>query len=306
MPKQVKTKAIVVLVHGSGPNDMDETIGPNKVFFQLAHLLAEHGIASLRYDKRTYLLQQDTTIPSFAATLSNVVVNDAVAAGDFVFSIDSLQQYPMFVVGHSLGAHSVPFIISQSTHFQGGIMLAGNARPLEDIVLEQYKYLFSPGGLSKDEKNEIKRIQKQVKEVKKLEKLLEKEKSPSLPLTNDTNFWLSLNRYNALEVASSIRKPLLIVQGERDYQVTTVDFALWKKQLFAISNGNYVRNPGDSDPIDFVQLHQNGVDFILYPTLNHLFMTGSEASFPEEYNRKGNVSAILVSDMANWLQRQLR
>ena len=43
----------VVLVHGSGPNDRDESIGPNKPFRDLAEGLASRGIAVLRYDKRT-------------------------------------------------------------------------------------------------------------------------------------------------------------------------------------------------------------------------------------------------------------
>ena len=43
----------VVLVHGSGPNDRDETIGPNKPFRDLAQGLASKGIAVLRYEKRT-------------------------------------------------------------------------------------------------------------------------------------------------------------------------------------------------------------------------------------------------------------
>ena len=44
----------VVLVHGSGPNDRDETIGPNKTFKDIAWGLATNGIAVLRYDKRTF------------------------------------------------------------------------------------------------------------------------------------------------------------------------------------------------------------------------------------------------------------
>jgi hypothetical protein len=45
--------AALVLVHGSGPNDRDETIGPNKPFRDLAWGLATQGIAVLRYDKPT-------------------------------------------------------------------------------------------------------------------------------------------------------------------------------------------------------------------------------------------------------------
>ena len=44
----------VVLVHGSGPNDRDESIGPNKIFRDLAWGLASQGICVLRYDKKTF------------------------------------------------------------------------------------------------------------------------------------------------------------------------------------------------------------------------------------------------------------
>lgn len=43
----------VVLVHGSGPADMDESIGANKPFRDIAEALSAQGIAVLRYDKRT-------------------------------------------------------------------------------------------------------------------------------------------------------------------------------------------------------------------------------------------------------------
>ncbi|KLU58747.1 hypothetical protein CEB3_c47640 [Peptococcaceae bacterium CEB3] len=43
----------VVLVHGSGPADMDESIGANKPFRDIAEALSAKGIAVLRYDKRT-------------------------------------------------------------------------------------------------------------------------------------------------------------------------------------------------------------------------------------------------------------
>ena len=44
----------VVLVHGSGANDRNEAIGGCYPFADLAHGLAQRGIASIRYDKRTY------------------------------------------------------------------------------------------------------------------------------------------------------------------------------------------------------------------------------------------------------------
>lgn len=49
----------IILVHGSGPCDMDMTIGKTKVFQDMAYGLAKQGIVVLRYDKRTYTYGQE-------------------------------------------------------------------------------------------------------------------------------------------------------------------------------------------------------------------------------------------------------
>ena len=45
----------VVLVHGSGASNMDEKVLKLTPFKDLADGLAAHGIASVRYDKRTFV-----------------------------------------------------------------------------------------------------------------------------------------------------------------------------------------------------------------------------------------------------------
>src|SRR3546814_10170893 len=55
MPKDADVDAGVpagVLVHGSGPHDRDESIGPNKPFLDIARGLAAQGIAVLHSAKR--------------------------------------------------------------------------------------------------------------------------------------------------------------------------------------------------------------------------------------------------------------
>ena len=53
LSKRTRKPPVVVLVHGSGPHDRDETIGPNKPSKDLAWGLASRGIAVMRYEKRT-------------------------------------------------------------------------------------------------------------------------------------------------------------------------------------------------------------------------------------------------------------
>ena len=52
--KTVKPVPAVVFVHGSGSSNMDEKIGRVTPFKDLAEGLARHGIASVRYDKRSF------------------------------------------------------------------------------------------------------------------------------------------------------------------------------------------------------------------------------------------------------------
>ena len=296
LPKQ-DIKAMVVFVHGSGPNDMDETIGPNKIFKQIAHELAKYGIGSLRYDKRTYLVKQGKIDINFHSDLEHIVVSDASGAVDFIASIESIKEKPIFVVGHSLGAYAAPLIAKQNNKVAGIVIMAGNSRPLEDLIVEQYKYLYERGGFSKAEKTEIKKIKQQAKNVKSLRKDIDKGKIKDLPLVNDTSFWLSLNAYNPIETAKYLYIPILNIHGSRDYQVPKEDFKKWyseSKRKIII----YSRLEKDGEPIKF---KSNPVTFISYFGLNHLFIYGKGKSYPEEYNRQGNVSKLMISDMANWM-----
>jgi hypothetical protein len=70
--------AAVVLVHGSGPQDRDETIGPNKPFRDLAWGLASQGIAVLRYDKRTKVYGEKMREIVTTITVKEEVIDDAL------------------------------------------------------------------------------------------------------------------------------------------------------------------------------------------------------------------------------------
>ena len=133
---------IVVFVHGSGPNDRDETIGPNKMFKQLAEKLASHGISSLRYDKRTLLYKHGAD----TITYKEETVDDAVAAARQLFA----EGYKhIFVAGHSLGGHCIPLIAEACGDvLDGVIVMSGNVGTLESALNTQINYLGKQQGMT--------------------------------------------------------------------------------------------------------------------------------------------------------------
>ena len=270
----------VVLIHGSGPNDRDETFGPNKPFRDIAWGLASKGIAVLRYDKRTKVHALKMAKIADKMTVKDEVIDDALAAVGVLRQSQRIAPDKVFVLGHSLGGMLIPRIGTADPKIAGLIALAGPARPFEDVVLEQITYIASlKGTLTADDKKELEKVKQQIATIKALKP---SSKDSSLLLGAPPSYWLDLRGYVPAEMAKSLKQPMLIMQGSRDYQVTEADFKIWKGALSSRTN----------------------ITFKLYPDLNHLFMTGVGMATPAEYEKPGSVSAPVVNDIAAWINGQ--
>lgn len=150
------------------------------------------------------------------------------------------------------------------------------------VVLDQVNYLLSlDGTITTEEQQKIDAIKKQVEKVKS-SALSEGVATSELPLGVSATYWLDLRGSQPANRARTLEKPFLILQGERDYQVTMVDFELWKQAL------------GTRDDVTLIS----------YPRLNHLFMAGEGKSTPGEYITPGNVEKRVVIDIAKWIKAQ--
>ena len=114
----------VVLVHGSGPNDRDETVGANKPFKDLATGLASRGIAVLRYDKRTRV-HRARTAKLTGLTVREEVIEDVLEAVKALRAQPGIDSARVFVLGHSLGGMLIPRIASADPTIPGFIVMAG-------------------------------------------------------------------------------------------------------------------------------------------------------------------------------------
>jgi dienelactone hydrolase len=268
-----------VLVHGSGPNDRDETVGGAKVFKDLAEGLASRGIVVLRYEKRT--LQYRARIAGIANfTVQEETVDDAVKAIALVRTQPEVNGGRVFVIGHSLGAYVAPRIAEQDGKLAGLVLMAGNVRPVEDLMVEQVTYM---GATGTDPAN-AKVFQAQLEKAKAFQANVKKlepgdEDSPALggvPVA----YWVDLKGYDPAAAARKLGIPMLILQGERDYQVTMADFGMWKT---AVGNAK-------------------GVVMKSYPALNHLFVAGEGKSLPAEYAKPGHVAPQVIDDIAKFVK----
>jgi dienelactone hydrolase len=269
----------VVLVHGSGPNDRDETVGANKPFRDLAWGLATKGVAVLRYEKRTKAYAEKLQAAGLGQfTVQEETIDDALSAVAQLRATDGLDPKRIFIVGHSLGGTVAPRIGHADPKLAGLIILAGATRPLEDLMVEQTRYLISLNGQPSAESRA--KLDELLAEVAKVKKLTPADSSSTASLLHaPPAYWLDLREHDTLAIAKELKQPLLILQGGRDYQVTEVDFNGWKESLVAQSN----------------------VTFKLYPKLNHLFIAGEGRSTPDEYEEPGHVAEGVVTDIAEWI-----
>jgi hypothetical protein len=278
IPKSKTPMPVLILVHGSGPNDMDESIGPNKPFRDLALGLASQGVAVLRYNKRTFQHNMAMGQIKDVITLEQETIEDVGFAIDYLKSQAEINPNKIFVLGHSLGGLAIPQIAKEFPSAHGFIIMAGANQPLEDKILEQYEYiskLENNQGITSDVLNELKR---QVERVKK-EDFTDAKSPEKLPLGLPEAYWKYLNRYKPLELIKTIDKPYLVIHGQRDYQVNLLEFENWKTALKDNSKSH----------------------FQLYPKLNHLFLEGDKPSAPEEYGNPSNIPLYVIKDISQWI-----
>ena len=275
--------AAVLLVHGSGPQDRDETLPPNKPFRDLAWGLASQGIAVLRYEKRTKVYATQMNSERDTLTVKEEVIDDALEAVALLRARPEIDAQQIFVLGHSLGGFLAPRIGAADPQIRGLIILAGSARPFEDVILDQMTYVLSLSMPDPTVRQQQLAILKTQVELVKDSNRLPTAKDSDLPLGVPAAYWLDLNAYQPEKVAQTIKQPMLFLQGGSDYQVTREDFQIWQDAL-----------GGRSD-----------VQFTMYPGLSHLFMPveGGQKATPATYTIAGHVSEEVVNEIWSWIKR---
>ncbi len=281
MPNTTNPVPAVVLISGSGANDRDETIGPNKPFRDIAWELAAQGVASLRYDKSTLAAVHSLDLTTL--TIKEEYIDDALAAIKLLRTTEGIDPDHVFLLGHSEGGYVAPRIAAAAgSDLAGVIFAAASATPLPDAIMRQTRYLVDHNPDLSDAQKQAAIDQTQAI-VDQINALTPDSPADQMVFHAPPSYWLDLRSYDPVAVAQTLDLPMLFVQGGRDYQVTVKDdLSLWQAGL--------------SD--------RQNVTFKIYPDLNHIFESGTGPSLPAEYQQPGNVLPEMIDDIAAWIKAQ--
>ncbi|MCL2881410.1 MAG: lysophospholipase [Coriobacteriia bacterium] len=268
----------VVLVHGSGPQDKDETIKAVAPFRDIAEALADKGIATLRYDKRTQTYGKEMMVHPGNITVESETIEDAIRAAHLLR--DDPRIGKVFILGHSLGGMLAPRIDAEGGDFDGIIIAAGSPRTLREIMLDQFAETSTQyKGLIR--KIADKQVTKLAKEFAAIDSMTDEE-AQQKRLFGQTRayYFKEMEAHPASQYLESMTKPVFIFQGDKDFQVyPEKDFEGYRQLLEGRPN----------------------VALKLYPGLNHVFNDSCKTRTIKDYETPGKVDPRVTDDIARWI-----
>jgi alpha-beta hydrolase superfamily lysophospholipase len=277
LPNVQEKVPLIIIVGGSGPTDKDLSMGPNRIYKDMAWGLATQGIASYRYDKRTRAYASKMGNPDLL-TVKEEYLEDLQAIVAKFSKHESIDSSKVFILGHSEGGYLIPWFSSEVKGVKGFIIAAGNYNKMADMVSSQLLHL-QKHTRSEQERAGLQAILARVPYAQ--HKLTLQSPKDSLPLGLSAAYMVFLNEKSPSNYLTALKgSPTLVLQGARDYQVPVTEFEAWKAAL-----ANHPQ-----------------VTFQLYHQLNHIFMAGEGICLPAEYTEPGNVSKTMLLDIAAWIK----
>ena len=273
----------VVFVHGSGSSDMDSKVYSVRPFKDFAEGLAKHNIASIRYDKRTFVYPKSWKPDN---TVKEETIDDAIAATEILRNDPRIDPNRIYIAGLSMGGLLAPRIDEEGGNYAGLIILAGTPRRLEDVMKAQItEQMKGSNGLIKWV------LKKQTKKMypvfDRLYEMSDKEarKTPALGKNIMAIYLKDMGKRRVSEYLATNTKPILVMQGDGDFHVSVEeDFNEYKRIL---------------------QNHPDAT-FKLYLGINHVFMptvTGDIKKVKQEYSKPQNVEPYVMADIAEWIHQ---
>ncbi len=276
IPNHKASYPVIILVGGSGPTDMNGTIGANTPYKDIAQGLASSGIGVLRYNKRTaqYPSRIADALSEDKSLLEVEYIEDIIEAIKFVSEYKEADA--IILAGHSLGGTLVPQVAANSEAVDGLILLAPGVRRLAQISLDQNRYVKEYANITDDQMAQVEAF---------FNMILNHELPEDYPIQSGmtAGYYYECDNYRPIDDLEQYRKPVLVLQGEEDFQVTMADDFIPLREAF-----------GQRDSFTFVS----------FEALNHLFIKTEKDVFhwTDEYDKPGFVDDDLIMTIVDWVE----
>ena len=214
-----KDAPAILIIPGSGPTnrDGDNPLGvKGGIYRQLAEALAARGIATLRIDKRGMFGSKSAIADANAVTIGDY-------AGDARAWVDMLRKRSgrscVWLLGHSEGALVALQAAQDSRGICGLILVAGAGRPLSEVIRAQLRAnpanaaLLPQGEAALDQLEAGRRVSPAA------------IPAPLQPLFNERvqGYLIDMFRHDPAKLIAAVTLPVLILQGDRDIQISVSD-----------------------------------------------------------------------------------
>ncbi|MDZ4666741.1 MAG: dienelactone hydrolase family protein [bacterium] len=278
VPNNQSKSPLVIILAEAGPTDKDGSFEENRPYKDIAWGLASMGYAVYRYEKRSnnygiYMLRDKGAYETF--TPREDLLNDLYKAIDTLKTLPDIDPSRIYVLGHGQGGMLLPLVAKERREVKGIVLMGATAKRQQENMIDQYKYLTKVTPYKKAEYDE-QTINAKRSMDKNLKPLTEHK---FMPYGVQATYWIWLNQYKQVEIAQKLKKPILILHGNRDYQTNMEDLGIWRKAL-------------KNNPFGTVKD---------YPKLNHLFYSGDIESTYSEYFIRGNIPEYVIKDIYTWL-----
>ena len=293
MPKG-EVKAGIVIVDGSGPNDMNMTLGQNKMMKHLSDQLAEKGFAVLRFNKRTYQYGKELAKIGMQnkTLIKDEFIDDAAEGLKTLAKEQGIPTDKLFILGHSQSGSYLPVINETAGNLaKGYIILSGTPTNIAELSKKQLEKVIEEGSENADEK-QVEMMKQNIKTndeiLKKIETMSEEElnKPENYPFGIPGVYVKDLMKYDPIKLYNDSKLPVFIRNAEFDKQVPVSEIELWKKGL----------DKNENDSIEEVK----GANHMMQPSDGKTKLANL---ITDEYQKDAPIVSSVIDDIAAWIEK---
>lgn len=309
IPEDFKGKLpAFVLVCGSGPNDRDYNPDPKfvpseikellkklkipldklklNIYNRMSDHLIQEGFAVLRYDKRGVGASEG----DYKKRRLKDLITDVHAAIKFVRSQTEVDPSKVGIIGHSEGGIIGPVVCAEDPAIAALVVCSASASKFENILLHQAEHNRKEIAQMTPEEREKWGIKEGYDPVKSTLEIIEKVKKGEeyIEISGEkesTKWWREHFEHDPIATIRRVKCPVLIVHGEKDFQVPYENATRLKNALMESGNAQ--------------------VTSLIFPNIDHLlkFEPQESGEFRYAQTLDREVEPIILKSISSWAKQ---